>query len=1282
MTQSNDKAANSSTASIQEKLVRFAIDDKINAAYYGELGEAFARKTRERVHWVAAQSVGNRILDVGCSQGIGCILLGREGCEVLGVDISPSAIEHANRYLATETETVKERVKFVSADFMACDFGNRKFTTVVLGEVLEHLTRPGEFVARAFDLLEPSGRLVVTVPFGINDFPDHKQTYYLTGILSLLNGLFDLREVRYFGQWIGFCADRLAERVEPMPLSLTLAQVDALEQSFLHCERKLRDEIANTVLRMKTVQEQSATNRSRAESAEQKFTEANRLLIDKEKVINEADGVIATLRREAEQARAALEIAKAEAARGNAELETALRALAGARAESQALESARSAAQKRLEHTESQKSVLENQVKELASKLSQTERRVGDLERERSLILGSTSMKAGRLLVESYRSPGAILRMPRRLWGVYREANARRSGARVQNSNEGDSKVRISGTPVELRPASTLRNTALALSGQVSRARSLESRDRLALPAQCLIPDQSISIPDYPLNGRAGTVELVLNRAEGAQGSFALKLSELTGKGKGKLSSTRMRTIEIPAGSYPQAVLALPVTDDVRALSLTLVPGNAPVDLGSHIGVSFFPRGVSVVIPAFKAVGRIIDCLDSLASQTLSRDAFEVIVVVNGPEDGTESAVKSFGRANQDLKLRVMRSSPASAGGARNVGIAAASFDHVTLLDDDDTVTPGYLAALLAEADGDTVVIASIRDVLEGEARSTPLSTQIETAAGQGVVPFALLPSLYTMNACKLVPTSTIRRFAFDPTLRSGEDVVFWAQLATTMLPGNRFVRDPDNALYLRALTHGSVSRRDSSYAFMVTERIAVMAGLVRLQASADCRFPGFADSQMRSQAKFIQRYLEQHLEDYPRAVDDITAAGLPEWVTTELNAALTDELVLSFCFPPANDTAGIVAAKRIAMGERPVDVLSNQMVKVRQKDPSLSRLTQTRIGRHIETDAPEVFSNWNAIEAFCRKSRAAIDTLVAKRGRPYATLYSRAMWPASHFAAAYQKARQPDLKWLAEFSDPLLRDVKGHERGAFIDRQWLSRSGLLDRLEAQGLADIAHDNLFAWCEVLPIALANTLIFTNQNQLDYMLGYQADDRLRNLMRQKAVIAPQPTLPADYYKLVEPSYSVVPDVINIAYFGSFYQNRGVGELLTALGRLPDKERARLCLHIFTQEPAQVTHMPDTIALGGSVRVQGYLNYLEFLSTSTLFDYLYVNDAQCSHHHGLNPYLPSKLSDYLGAGRRILASLEPGSPMSRTVLPEGSITVILEDQDAMVAALQQIIRAGKD
>ncbi|WP_235200443.1 class I SAM-dependent methyltransferase [Pseudomonas monteilii] len=251
------------------------IHDRVMEAYYGKLGDQFMRETQSRIHWICAQVKGRRILDVGCSQGIVPLLLAREGCQVTGVDTSPQAIEEAKGYLSAEPAHIQQNVTYINSDFLALDTLEVEPDTVVISEVLEHLVRPELFVEKAYDLLKQGGRLVITVPFGVNDFIDHKHTFYLMEPFRLLAEHLQIIEVKMLGKWLGIVAVK-SEAHKPGTIeSLTVERVRELEKAFESIERTLRGNLGAIGKRLeeankkyRTATEQIAQLKPEAQKAE------------------------------------------------------------------------------------------------------------------------------------------------------------------------------------------------------------------------------------------------------------------------------------------------------------------------------------------------------------------------------------------------------------------------------------------------------------------------------------------------------------------------------------------------------------------------------------------------------------------------------------------------------------------------------------------------------------------------------------------------------------------------------------------------------------------------------------------------------------------------------------------------------------------------------------------------------------------------------------------------------------------------------------------------------
>jgi len=97
---------------------------------------------------------------------------------------------------------------------------------------------------------------------------------------------------------------------------------------------------------------------------------------------------------------------------------------------------------------------------------------------------------------------------------------------------------------------------------------------------------------------------------------------------------------------------------------------------------------VSVIIPVLNEEAVIARCLQSLAEQTLPRDAFEVIVVDNGSQDRTIAIAQRFDGA---LRLRVLDREGVPVSAMRNSGAAVARGRFLAFLDADCIAPPHWL---------------------------------------------------------------------------------------------------------------------------------------------------------------------------------------------------------------------------------------------------------------------------------------------------------------------------------------------------------------------------------------------------------------------------------------------------------------------------------------------------------------------------------------------------------------------------------------------------------------
>lgn len=120
----------------------------------------------------------------------------------------------------------------------------------------------------------------------------------------------------------------------------------------------------------------------------------------------------------------------------------------------------------------------------------------------------------------------------------------------------------------------------------------------------------------------------------------------------------------------------------------------------------------SIIIPAYNSYSYIRACIDSVYSQGLNDDSFEVIVVDDGSTDNTSEIISSF---NEHFNLRYYYQANSGVSVARNSAINNANGQYILFLDSDDFFYPNSLrniASYLQESvtDADIIICRSLQE--------------------------------------------------------------------------------------------------------------------------------------------------------------------------------------------------------------------------------------------------------------------------------------------------------------------------------------------------------------------------------------------------------------------------------------------------------------------------------------------------------------------------------------------------------------------------------------------
>jgi glycosyltransferase involved in cell wall biosynthesis len=361
--------------------------------------------------------------------------------------------------------------------------------------------------------------------------------------------------------------------------------------------------------------------------------------------------------------------------------------------------------------------------------------------------------------------------------------------------------------------------------------------------------------------------------------------------------------------------------------------------------------------------------------------------------------------------------------------------------------------------------------------------------------------------------------------------------------------------------------------------------------------------------------------------------------------------LLISYAFPPLWAPEAILSAKRMAsLPGYEVDVIcavppagyagDDRSLDAYVADgfASVARVRRAhawdrvRFGRFAGVARPP--DEWRLLNGPAR--RAAGRRL--KRGG-YAAVVT---WSQPHSTHLVGRAlrRRHGVPWIAHLSDPWVRNP-------FVE--WTPAERRLNERLERGV----------------FAAADRLLFTSSQTVELSLTGHPDE-----WRSKARVLPHAYEPS-LYPPADPASA--DGRVLLRYLGAFYGPRSPRPLAAALARLDSELLSRLRVEIVGRVEDGMMDAPEIVALpDGVLTVRPPVDYVASLGLMREADGLLVVDAPAES----SPFLPSKLVDYVGAGRPIAALTPPGAAAD-LVARLGGPVADPSDADAGAAALRRLV-----
>lgn len=215
---------------------------------------------------------------------------------------------------------------------------------------------------------------------------------------------------------------------------------------------------------------------------------------------------------------------------------------------------------------------------------------------------------------------------------------------------------------------------------------------------------------------------------------------------------------------------------------------------------------VSVIIPSYKPGNYLLECLDSLARQTLDLASFEILVVLNGPKQPYFDKISLY--IGRYKNIQFFYTEIAGVSNARNIGIQNSCGEYICFVDDDDVVSNTYLEELLKCANVDTISMSNIytfKNDIHELRENFFVCNKLKNKRAYENVPFFLCRSFLAFPVAKMIHRQIIGEHRFNPQFKNGEDALFITSL-TDNFSHIKFASD--SAIYYVRERTGSASRK------------------------------------------------------------------------------------------------------------------------------------------------------------------------------------------------------------------------------------------------------------------------------------------------------------------------------------------------------------------------------------------------------------------------------------------------------------------------------------------
>lgn len=665
-------------------------------------------------------------------------------------------------------------------------------------------------------------------------------------------------------------------------------------------------------------------------------------------------------------------------------------------------------------------------------------------------------------------------------------------------------------------------------------------------------------------------------------------------------------------------------------------------------------KGISIVIPVHDGRWYLERLIKNLNDLEVVESRFEVIFVFNGKLNEAYDYLVNDAKLSFDYLVLISDEKGASV--ARNLGKRFVKYSHTTFVDVDDLLSRNYIEESFQLLHKDKILVSQIYDVNEhGEINpynnvNKPLLQTIEDGYRLNKI-----HAILGITTCKFIPSNLIEEIEFNPTLQSGEDTVFYAQLYAAFNPEFEIIDPQKEVIYYRYLSENSISRGKFSYDFNVAQRLDILDILDELLDKKILpRSRRFIEIKYRAQNGFITKYFNAYPDERAQFIEFLSLKKYRHINPYFINHGRANTFVISYYFPPFSDKLGIVMANRIAERAQFVDVFSKNMSTTKEVQ-ALKTIGKKYIDTHMTFKEKNTSENHNEHADFIDETFL----FYLKNSEKYDYVYTQAMFSIVDFGAVWIKLHNEAIKWCVEF---VLENPAIHREIDEIHQYESLIQSITNNPKFEMFLPYLNDRLSNVLALTHFAFADELIFTSVHQLERMIEKFSMD-IQEMIRRKSKISQLPIPNAALYSKNMSSKVLNKNDFNVGYFEEFHSENDVEVFINTVDEVIKMSDYNIKFHL----QINVNHLSESAILRLQNHTYIHLNeqipYLEFLNVLTKVDAILIFDTKANSLTSDSSHLPLNLGEYIGVHKPMIAIVKKDSPLNEYV--EENIQILNND-----------------